>query len=116
MAYDDCDCWLEFVMIKVIKIIFFLGLILSPSVQAESVIVNVKGEVELESFSCSITNSVLIKRACYKAEEAYLIVQIKDNWFQHCAVDQKKFDALMGAKSFNKFYNEDIKGQFSCYR
>ena len=103
-------------MIKAIEVIFFLSLFLSQCVQDESVTVNVKGEVELENFNCSKTNSVLIKRVCYKAEDAYLIVQIKDNWFQHCAVDQKKYDALMAAKSFNKYYNEDIKGQFSCYR
>ncbi len=103
-------------MIRVIKIIIFLSLFMAYGAQAESVTINVKGEVDLDSFNCSKTNSVLIKRACYKAEDAYLIVQIKENWFQHCAVDQKKYDALMGAKSFNKYYNEDIKGQFTCYR
>ena len=96
---------------KIIAVIFF-GIC---SAYAETVFVDVKGEVELDAFSCSKTNSVLIKKACYKSEDSYLLIQIKDNWFQHCAVNQKKFDALMGAKSFNRFYNEEIKGRFSCY-
>ncbi len=98
--------------IKTIVAVIFYGICY---VHAETVIVDVKGEVELEGFNCSKTNSVLIKKACYKSEESYLLVQIKDNWFQHCAVEQKKYDALMSARSFNRFYNDEIKGRFSCY-
>ena len=46
-------------MIKAIEVIFFLSLFLSQCVQAESVTVNVKGEVELENFNCSKTNRCL---------------------------------------------------------
>jgi len=102
-------------MTELMRKIVFLSLFLFAFANAETVFVDVKGDVDLENFSCSKTNSVLIKRACYKSEDSYLLVQIKDNWFQHCSVEQKKFDALMKASSFNRFYNGEIKGKFSCY-
>jgi len=100
---------------KFLKILGLIVFLIHGFVHAESVFVDVKGEVSLEGFNCSKTNSVLIKKACYKPEDSYLLVQIKDNWFQHCAIDQKLYDSLMSARSFNRFYNEDIKGKFSCY-
>ena len=101
--------------IKLLKLIGLTLFFCLNFAHAESVFVDVKGEINLEGFNCSKTNSVLIKKACYKPEESYLLVQIKDNWFQHCAIDQKIYGALMSARSFNRFYNEDIKGKFSCY-
>jgi hypothetical protein len=101
--------------IKLLKLIGLTIFLSAGIAHTESVFVDVKGEVSLEGFNCGKTNSVLIKKACYKPEESYLLVQIKDNWFQHCAIDQKMYDSLISAKSFNRFYNEDIKGKFSCY-
>jgi hypothetical protein len=102
-------------MIELLKKLLILSLFFFAFASAETVVVDVKGDVDLEAFNCSKTNSVLIKRACYKPDDAYFLVQIKDNWFQHCSVQPKIFDALMQAKSFNRFYKEKIKGKFSCY-
>ena len=90
-------------MTELMKKIFFLSLFLLAFANAETVFVDVKGDVDLETFSCSKTNSVLIKRVCYQSEDSYLLVQIKDNWFQHCSVEQKKIRCLDEGQLFQSF-------------
>ncbi|MER9490160.1 KTSC domain-containing protein [Mesorhizobium sp. M0563] len=101
-----------------------LALILLAGAQgsalAEPVDVKYRGLVDLAKFECTgELDSSVVKRVCYNAEHAYMLIRLKQVWYHYCEIDQGTVSALLAAESKGRFYNANIKdsgtdGKFSC--
>jgi hypothetical protein len=81
----------------------------------EAVIVKYRGPVDLAPFKCdTITRSSFIRRVCYDAENAYMLINLRGTWYHYCKIDSGTVSTLKAAKSMGRFYNESIKGNFDC--
>lgn len=92
----------------------------SGSLSAETVDVRYRGPVDLAKFDCTgELDSSVVKRVCYNAEHAYMLIRLKQTWYHYCEIDQGTVDALLAAESKGRFYNSNIKdsgtgGKFGC--
>ena len=70
----------------------------------------------LDSFTCSDTpQSSFVRRVCYDAAKAYMLIQLKVTWYHYCAIDQTTVSALLSAPSVGSYYNKNIRaGRFDC--
>ncbi|UVK39378.1 KTSC domain-containing protein [Mesorhizobium sp. AR10] len=90
------------------------------SVFAETVDVKYRGPVDLAKFQCTAElDSSVVKRVCYNAEHAYMLIRLKQVWYHYCQIDQDTVSALLADGSKGAFYNENIKdaatrGKFGC--
>jgi hypothetical protein len=82
---------------------------------AKTVEVEIKGRVDLDEFECQTPTSPIIKMVCYKEDNKYLLVKIKDTWTQYCEVDPTTYKNFQTSGNMSKFFNEKIKAPFSCY-
>ena len=87
---------------------------------AETVVVKYRGPVDLAPFEChDITRSSFIKRVCYDAAKAYMIIRLKATYYHYCEIDSAAVEGLHSAPSMGRFFNANIKGngsdgQFDC--
>ena len=87
---------------------------------AETVVVKYRGPVDLTPFECSgELDSSVVKRVCYNAAHAYMLISLKGTWYLYCDIDAGTVRALLAAESKGRFYNSSIKdsgtgGRFSC--
>ena len=77
--------------------------------------VEIQGRVDLDDFECQTPSSPIIKMVCYKEDNNYLLVKIKDTWTQYCEVDLATYKSFQASGNMSKFFNEKIKAPFSCY-
>ena len=90
------------------------------SVRAETVYVKYRGPVDLAKFECTgELDSSVVKRVCYNADHAYMVIRLKNMWYHYCEIDAGTVTALLSASSKGRFYNESIKdsgtgGRFGC--
>jgi hypothetical protein len=88
---------------------------LIASCSAETADVKYRGVVDLSHFSCKpIGRSGFIKRVCYDAANAYMIVMLKDTYYHYCDVDNATHDTFMNSDSMGSYFNASIKGHFDC--
>jgi hypothetical protein len=89
--------------------------ICSPVVQAESVFVKYRGEVDLARFECTeVTRSSFIRRVCYDVRNDYMLISLNGTFYHYCEIDAGTVSALLSAPSMGRFYNASIKGNFDC--
>ncbi|QGU20770.1 KTSC domain-containing protein [Mesorhizobium huakuii 7653R] len=97
-----------------------IALLATTSAFAETVDVKYRGPVDLANFECSgELDSSVVKRVCYNADHAYMLIRLKQTWYHYCEIDQGTVSALLAAESKGAFYNESIKdaatgGKFGC--
>jgi len=103
-------------MIQVGLVAFVMALGSGTLAQAETVFVKYRGPVPLNSFNCTpLKSSSLVKRICYDATNAYLIVKLKNTYYHYCKIDSGMVAAWQNANSLGRFYNQYIKGRaFDC--
>lgn len=78
---------------------------------AESVDVEYRGEVPLDTFDCTdTTRSSFINRVCFDSEQNYLVIQLDDTYYDYCEIPEDTINELLAAPSMGEFYNEFIKG------
>lgn len=87
---------------------------------AETVDVKYRGPMDLAKFECTgELDSSVVKRVCYNAEHAYMLIRLKQVWYHYCEIGQGTVSALLAAESKGAFYNQSIKdsgtgGKFGC--
>lgn len=97
-----------------------VGLMATTSAFAETVEVKYRGPVDLANFQCSgELDSSVVKRVCYNAAHAYMLIRLKQTWYHYCEIDSGTVEALLASPSKGTFYNESIKdaatgGKFGC--
>ena len=103
-------------LLALAALLAFLG-----PVAAETAIVKYRGPVPLDSFKCDdVVRSSFIKRVCYDAPRAYMVIRLKDTYYQYCGIDRETVGLLLGTPEMGRFYNAKIKshgsksGIFSC--
>jgi hypothetical protein len=98
----------------------FLALVFVGPIFAETVDVKYRGPVDLANFECTgELDSSLVKRVCYNADKAYMLIRLKNTWYHYCEIDRATVDALLAADSLGRYYNASIKdsgtgGKFGC--
>lgn len=97
-----------------------VALLATTSTLAETVDGKYRGPVDLANFDCSgELDSSVVKRVCYNAAHAYVLIRLKQTWYHYCEIDSGTVQALLAAQSESGFYNENIKdaatgGKFGC--
>jgi hypothetical protein len=87
---------------------------------AETVMVDARGAVDLTPFVCQdITRSSLVNRVCYDAANRTMIVQVKTAYSQYCGVPEAARDGFLNAPSMGQYYNANIRSfgaepQYQC--
>jgi hypothetical protein len=91
-----------------------LTFLMSASAICETVDVKYRGPVDLKAFEChDINRSSFINRVCYDKAQSYMIISLKGTYYHYCELPPATVDALMGAASVGRFYNQNIKGSGS---
>lgn len=92
------------------------ALLIGPSLtKAESVFVQYRGEVDLQSFDCSdVSRSSFINRVCYDRRLAYMLISLNQKFYHYCEIDPGTVKSLLAAPSMGAFYNSEIKGKYDC--
>jgi KTSC domain len=82
------------------------------STNAETVLVNKRGKVDLTPFKCyDKTRSTFITRVCYDIRNRYMLIGFEDGTYnQYCRVPVSVANGLVSAASKGKFYNTKIRG------
>ena len=69
--------------------IVILFALLGSAAEAEKVQVKYRCEVDLAPFKCdTITRSIFIRRICYDAKNAYMLINLSGTWYHYCEIDQ----------------------------
>jgi KTSC domain len=75
----------------------------------------------LEFLRCSLTpRSSSVRSVCYDAKNLYMLIKLKNTWYQYCAVDHSSVDHLLAAQSVGRYFNEKFRshgplhGPFDC--
>ena len=95
-------------------ILFYLILISSNFVFAESVDVKYRGIVNLNKFNCSEINSSLVNRICYDRKNKYMLISLRGIYYHYCGIEYNDVKLLIEADSVGRFYNEYIKKNYDC--
>jgi hypothetical protein len=83
----------------------------SAGARSETIDVKYRGMVDLKSFECrDINRSSFIQRVCYDKAQSYMLISLKGTYYHYCELPSATYDALMGAPSMGRFYNQNIKG------
>jgi hypothetical protein len=78
---------------------------------AEMVTVKYRGPVDLNPFNCTaVSRSSFIRRVCYDAANAYMIIKLKSTYYHYCEIDARTVADLLDAESMGRFYRSNIKG------
>jgi hypothetical protein len=82
---------------------FLVGIGFSSGASAESVSVKHRGPVDLAPFACEwIERSSPVKRLCYDAEQAYVIVNVTGTYYYHCEVPANVIADWRAAESMGR--------------
>ena len=73
-----------------------------------------EGCVPLEKLECKATVSSFVHEVCYDKKNQYMVILLRDTRFHYCNIQSEVVSALIGAESVGKFYNTEVKGNFSC--
>ncbi|WP_441252566.1 KTSC domain-containing protein [Tardiphaga sp. 71_E8_N1_1] len=94
------------------KLIFALALsVWSIGVQAETVDVKYRGDVNLTPFRCTDTpRSSFVERVCYDRLNEYMIIRLKSVYYHYCEMPEAAFNAFLAASSMGQYFNANIKG------
>jgi hypothetical protein len=72
-------------------------------------------DVSLENFDCpNIKESSFVNRICYDSANLYLVVLLKSTYYHYCNIPPAMFSEWVSAPSLGRYYNGNIKGNFSC--
>jgi hypothetical protein len=92
----------------------FLAVAMASAASAETVEVKYFGEVDLTSYECQDTVSSFVHRICFDDVAAHLVVRLNGTYYAYCRLDQETIAAWLAAESQGRFYNEFVKGRYSC--
>ena len=85
------------------------------AVLAETVCVKYGACLDLAPFHCTATpQSSFVRRVCYDAANAYMVIQLKAVWYHYCGIDPTTVEELLTADSVGRVYNGSVKGNFDC--
>ncbi len=99
---------------RISEILLVLGCSLLATLQAfaESVEVEYRGLVQLDSFDCTdVSRSSVIKRVCYDKNESNLLLNLSGTYYQYCEVPSSVVSDLLNAPSMGTYYGNSIKGK-----
>lgn len=93
-----------------------LSLVLcSAATSASTVTVKYIGDVSLDGFDCTPTpKSSFIRSICADRKSGRVLTKLGSTWYQYCLVPNKVVDLWLRQDSLGRYYNQNIKSQFSC--
>lgn len=100
-------------MLSVIHILVF-GIAANSNAIAETVYVKYRGVVNLDKFVCYNPSSSLVHRICYRENNQYLVVLLKQTYYHYCKISPGIVNQLINASSKGRFYGRNIKGNYDC--
>jgi hypothetical protein len=84
-------------------------------VSREFVYVQNRGQVDISSMVCDDgTDGSAIRRVCYNAAAAYVLLSVRGAYRQYCGIDRQTLAGLLLAPSMDRYYDEIVKGRFVC--
>jgi hypothetical protein len=92
----------------------------STSAFAECVTVKYRDTaVCLDAFKCTETpRSSFVREICFDAAKSYMLIKLKETWYQYCSVDPASVDDLLKGSpiddkppSIGRNYNKDFRSQ-----
>jgi len=88
---------------------------LASAAFAETVVPKYGEAVDLGSFSCSdVARSSFIKRVCFDNAKSYMIIRLRDTYYDYCNIPESTVTALLMADSMGRFFNAHVKGNYDC--
>lgn len=99
---------------KLLKAILLSTALIATGVNAETVYVKYRGNVDIAGYACTVPSSSFVYRICYKASDKYLVVQLRDTYYHYCRIPASTVSAWKSASSVGDYYNQNIKGNFDC--
>lgn len=82
---------------------------------AETVEVKYRGTVNLSQFECKdISRSSFVNRICHDGVNNYMVILLRSTYYHYCDIDVGTVADLSAAPSIGRFYNKQIKGNYSC--
>lgn len=90
------------------------GMAFYSSASAETVFVKYRGTVNLDKFVCYDPYSSFVHRICYLEENQYIVVLLKQTYYQYCRISQGVVSQWLNVSSKGRFYSKNIRGYYDC--
>lgn len=91
--------------------VFATALLLSQMSHAETVPVKYHHSVSLDAFECTnVSDTSDVTRICYDAPEQYMLIQLKNTYYQYCEIDATTVAGLKNARSKRQYFDSRIRG------
>ena len=106
------DPWEERMRVICWAVIWFLASL--TVVHAEIICVKSHKCLDITPFVCTYTVSRYVHRVCYDVRTQYMLILLKNTWYQYCEIDEATVNGLLSAESKGRYYNGVVKGNFDC--
>lgn len=89
-------------------------MVIDTVARAETVMVKYVGPVDLSTMKCGWTESSLVHRICYRRSDQYLVVLLKNTYYQYCGISSPVVGEWVNADSLGRYYLAAVKGNYDC--
>ena len=94
-----------------IAAIMLTALFTLPSI-TNAVPVKHRGDRSLSSYQCYSIQSSFIRQLCYRDDS--VLASLSSTWYEYCGMSSRTFQEWLSAPSKGRYYNTNIKYQYSC--
>lgn len=102
-------------MKNLLKPLIIIFAIITLTAHAETINAKHQGNIDLATYQCqNITRSSFVNRICHDDEANEMVIMLKSTYYKYCGIGSDVVAALSNANSIGRFYNQNIKGRFSC--
>jgi hypothetical protein len=63
---------------------------------------------------CTETKSSFVHQVCHDKKKHFMVIRLRDTRYPYCNIPEETVNELLNAPSVGTYYNERIKGNFSC--
>lgn len=104
-------------MKNLLKPLIIILALTTLTAHAETVNVKYQGNIDLSTYECQdITRSSFVNRICHDDSSNEMVLLLKSTYYKYCGVGADTVEALASASSVGRFYNQNIRGHFSCVK
>jgi hypothetical protein len=69
-----------------------------------------------DTFECTDTpQSSFVRRVCFDSAKSYMLILLKETWYDYCSVDRASVDKLLKGPSVGRNYNQDFRSHGSAH-
>ncbi len=71
-------------------------------------------DIDNGKFKCVTTDSSFVRATCYDQRDRYMVILLRNTWYHYCDMPKVVWEELIEAESVGRFYNRNIRGNWSC--